>query len=389
MKVYVYPVDKGGCGYYRLTWPAMALRKMGHDVRIVDPHAQNRMTGRTYNGELVTISVPADADVMVFQRVTSRHIISGIKTMRDHGVAVVLDIDDDLQSIHPSNPAFASLHPNKDISTQLGEYTWHNFQRACEMATMVTVSTPALAQRYMPLVDHSDRGRTVKKRAPDRVRVLHNAVPEVMTRIVPRPEPRVVGWSGALHVHSDDPQVVGSSLARLQREGFKIKIIGPAHGTQRAFQLDDPPIATDLVTIGRYPHEMSQLEVGVAPLNDTAFNEAKSWLKMLEYAALGVPCVGSPRAEYRRLHGMGIGLLASNPREWYRHIRRLLDDQNLRLDLAAEGRQVVRERLTIEANAWRWWEAWSDALAIERGPLGQRRPLDPTTADPERATGRT
>ena len=55
---------------------------------------------------------------------------------------------------------------------------------------------------------------------------------------------------------------------------------------------------------------VAKLGIGVAPLADTKFNAAKSWLKMAEMAALGVPCVVSPRAEYMRLHEQWIGSLA-------------------------------------------------------------------------------
>jgi hypothetical protein len=53
---------------------------------------------------------------------------------------------------------------------------------------------------------------------------------------------------------------------------------------------------------------------------------------------------------------------------------RLLNDATLRSELSAAGRQIVRDHMTIEANAWRWWEAWTDALKMERGPLGVKRP---------------
>src|SRR5690606_28606720 len=37
MKIYVYPADEYGCGYYRLIWPAQALQAQGHDIQIVMP----------------------------------------------------------------------------------------------------------------------------------------------------------------------------------------------------------------------------------------------------------------------------------------------------------------------------------------------------------------
>lgn len=356
MKIYVYPSDLGGCGYYRLIWPAKILQAAGHDVKLIHPKQSAKLSGGTDNdGNLVQISAPHDADVMVFQRVTSKKMINGIKILRDHGIAVVMDVDDDMSAIHQYNPAWAALHP-KSMGRN-AEYDWNTAREICAASTYVTVSTDALYRRYVK----NDAGM-----------VLHNYVSEILLDIPHDPEPGTIGWGGSMHSHPDDPQVVGSSMARLARGGYRFKIVGPPRGTREAFMLEADPPATGPVAIENYPHALTKLGVGIAPLNDTRFNEAKSWLKMLEYAALGVPCIGSPRAEYRRIHALGVGLLADSPKDWYRHAKALLDNESRRNELAEAGRAAVRQ-LTIERNAWRWLEAWTNAFAIERGPLGTGR----------------
>lgn len=375
MKVYVYPADLAGCGYYRLIWPAKALQKMGHDVKLV--HPQNRRLGgrKDANGNLIGIDIPSDADVIVFQRVASRMIIDGIKIMRQNGVAVVIDIDDDMNAIHQHNPAWAMLHPRSTGATE--EYNWENARKSCEAATLVTVSSDALLSRYAP------HGRGM---------ILRNCIPEILTRIPHIETPGVIGWGASLHSHPDDPQVVGTAMMKIAREGYKFKLVGPPRGVREAFKLDEEPLSTGPVSMSNYPHEITKLSVGIAPLNDTRFNRAKSWLKMLEYAALGVPCIGSPREEYRRIHALGVGVLANNPREWYRHAKRILSDDSLRGEMSDAGRAAVAQ-LTIEGNAWRWAEAWARAFEIERGPLNIKRttngPLPTTTAAATNGTGRT
>jgi hypothetical protein len=156
-------------------------------------------------------------------------------------------------------------------------------------------------------------------------------------------------------------------MTRLTRLGYKFRVVGPPRGVKSAFKLDDEPLSDGPVPIEKYHRELSRrLQVGIAPLNDTRFNEAKSWLKMLEYAALGIPCVGSPRAEYRRLHDLGVGLLADNPKQWFRHCKALMENADLRDEVAGRGREAAA-KLTLEGNAWRWWEAWTDAYEIQRG----------------------
>jgi glycosyltransferase involved in cell wall biosynthesis len=94
------------------------------------------------------------------------------------------------------------------------------------------------------------------------------------------------------------------------------------------------------------------------PLDDIAFNEAKSGLKMLEYAALGVPVIASPTSDNARLHGAGIGVLASKPKHWASLLRRLLTDPDERAALAVAGRAAAASQ-TIEGTTDRWWDAWA------------------------------
>ena len=349
MKIYVYPADETGCGSYRMIWPAEVLQKQGHDVVIVRPkertaHFQGILdkTG-TY---LVDVNIPGDADVIVLQRITHRHLIEAIKVIRAKGVAVVVDIDDDLAAIDPRNPAFLALH------SKLGQdrdHNWQNTQRACEAASFVVVSSDALLPRYAP------HGRGV---------VIENHVPERYLRI-PHDDSTIIGWGGSMHSHPGDLQVVGTGVAQVMDETMYLQV-GPVEGVQQALRLDiEPPFTGPLKIHDEWPKGLARLGIGIAPLEDTRFNAAKSYLKPLEYSALGIPWVASPRAEYRKFHEKyGIGLLAEKPKHWTRELRKLIRDDALRQDMSKRCRDVAAE-LTIEKNAWKWLDAWTEAYRVE------------------------
>jgi hypothetical protein len=322
-----------------MIWPGQHLAAAGHDVEVVGP--RDRRVRVVMDGDTVT-DVLVDADVVVLQRVTHAYMAQAVGVMRAKGVTVVVDVDDDLSSIHPSNPAWAVHRPGA------GPHSWHNLALACRNASLVTVSTPALLARY------AKHGRG---------HVLPNYLPDMYYGL-PRTDSDVLGWPGSLHSHPNDPEVVGGAVARLLDEGAEFVMRGDSTGAGRAFGLPADPVG-GAVPIEEWPAAVAELGVGIAPLADTKFNAAKSWLKPLEMSACGVPWVASPRAEYRRLHAMGAGVLADRPRVWYRELKRLRESAGLRQELSLAGR-VVAEELRLRDHAWRWAEAWTRAVEIDR-----------------------
>jgi hypothetical protein len=299
---------------------------------------------------------PRDADVIVMQRVSRQQLSVAIPMMRAKGVAVVVDMDDDLTKIDPSNPAFWAMH--SDYGNR--HHNSRNAHQACLAATLVTVSTPALLSVYAP------HGRGV---------VLENRIPESYLDVPHDVSNTSVGWAGWTGSHPMDLNEVGPSIQRLAREGIHYYGVGPPHGLKEALGLPDDPPVSGSVEIEDWAAAVATLGVGLVPLADTRFNAAKSHLKGLEMSACGVPWVASPRAEYVKLQKrLGVGLLAKDPKDWYRHIKRLATDDTLRAEQSQAGREAAKD-WTIEGNAHLWMEAWEQAYLTQRGST--RRPLLP------------
>jgi hypothetical protein len=339
VKVLVYPSDRFGCGSFRAIWPGDHCAAAGHDVEVV--RAQDRRVRLVMEGHTVK-DVLVEADVVVLQRVTHTYMAQAVAVMRAKGIAVVVDVDDDLSSIHPSNPAWETHRPGR------GPHSWHNLAAACRDASLVTVSTPALLNVYA----RHGRGH-----------VLPNYLPNSYYGL-PRTDSDVIGWPGSFHSHPNDPEVVGGAVARLVDEGATFVMRGDSTGAGRAFGLAADPSGGG-VPIEEWPRAVAGIGIGIAPLADTRFNSAKSWLKPLELSACGVPWVASPRAEYRRLHAMGAGLLADRPRTWYRELKRLRESPALRQELSEAGRTVA-EQLRLSQHAWKWMDAWGRAYEVQQ-----------------------
>lgn len=350
LKVVVYPADPYGCGHFRMIYPANALREQGHDVSILTPGERDGFRAMVeQDGSIKRVDgVPPGTDVIVMQRVAHGILARAVPVIRKTGVAVVVDMDDDLSSIHPSNPAFTGLHPRANH-----DFSWVSAAHACRDATMVTTTTRALEKRYTP------RTRVT--------RVIDNYVPDHYHSIPHTDVGSEFGYPGSLHSHPDDVPLLGHAPRTLVDEGFAFRVVGEGAGFKEALGLEYDPEATGGLPLGEWPQAVAGIGVGVAPLAQSAFNDGKSRLKVLEMSALGVPWVASPRVEYERFHARhGVGFLARRPRDWVRALRELMTNEGLRREQQEMG-WAATQPLTYGGNAWRWMEAWSHAVDVQRG----------------------
>lgn len=345
--IHVHPADETGCGSYRLIFPTNVLQQYGHDVVIGAKldclRERNELLGD------FPVEVLVDADVVVFQRPLKRALVEIIPVLQRQGVAVVVEIDDDFHALPKGHPAISVFSPLRNP-----DRNWWWLRKAAELADLVTCTTTALAARYAP------HGRFA---------VLPNCVPGWYLEVEGKPNDRpTIGWTGTTVTHVGDLDVCGRAIAEVQHDtGCHFRAIG----SERTLQVLDVDgevcswCALDDRTAGGYPATVASLDIGLVPLADNRFNDAKSALKMCEYAALGVVPVVSPSADNQRMHHQGIGLVAESPVEWAVHVGRLVCDEPFRRDMAAAGREVMAT-WTYEYRAHLWMDAWEQAIANRR-----------------------
>ena len=357
MKIRLLPADRAGCSFYRHEEPARIAALEGHEVTI------DRNDFTIYQapfGKVVCSTEPEgdgtrvtewQDDVVVLQRPAKRTTADMIPILQKRGIAVVVDVDDDFSCLHPQHPARDQFNPSlsPDVNSA-------HLARACRLADLVTVTTPALAERY------GSHGR---------VAVLPNCVPASLLDLPRSSDGRTVGWAGALHMHPGDLQVTHGGVADALRDSdWQFKVVGNQDGVGRALGLNDDPAGTGFLDMDEWHHELGSLDIGIVPLCDTKFNQAKSWLKGIEYAARGTPFIASPTVEYQKLAAEGIGILAvDRGRTWRKELRQLMRDESLRREMAERGRLTIAESHTYETEGWRWVEAWQTALARHGLPV--------------------
>ena len=289
----------------------------GYDIRMI-PTAIAARPGST-----VVLSRPLDE--------TGVQIVSWLQST---GHRVIVDMDDDFDHLPTSHGAYGMV----DTSY---------IHAACQLADLVTVTTPALAQIY-------GHGHHV---------VIPNAVPEAYfgaQRTVEHEE-AWIGWYGSRRSHPIDPQVSRGAIGRALVETDSVfSFVGAkteSSWVRQAFRLHTKIVLGGWYLLNHLADAIVHFDVGVVPLAPVMFNDSKSWLKASEMAAVGVPVVMSPTPANRELHQLGVGVLAEHPNEWYRQVTQLITDTDHRAYVASQGRHAMA-KLTYEQQAGRWYEMW-------------------------------
>lgn len=301
----------------------------------------------------VFVNKVLEGDLVVIQRDFPRYFNEYkaiVSLAHREGKPVVFDIDDLLFEL-PSD------HPDR-ISNYFTDSLLPTFQVALE-ADLVTVSTPTL--------------RNYIKRINTNVIVLPNYLNEHLWQLHPPHVEKsdgsglIIGYMGG-HSHQYDFALIEPVFIELiKRYPDLIKLyfwgMKPPRSLSRL-----PQVKWRHAENWNYPgfaryFQKQKVDIFVAPLMNNLFNRCKSSIKFLEYSALGVPGIYSRVKPYTSIIRDGVnGLLASSYEEWINCFVRLIEQPELRVQLAQNAQNTVKKNWLLSNNAQKWLTVYKSVL---------------------------
>lgn len=355
------PADLEGVGCYRVVFPMRELKEQyGWEIEpfpMREIELEHGRKGRTFSAK----TLPLDAELIVLQREMNLGAVEQIEGWQRDGRKVVLDLDDDYASLSPSNPAWRSTHPDPEI--RYGRQVSEKYEFAAFAANRDNIWEVARAVDGITVTT-----RALWKRCREynsQVYLLPNMLDwEMWSDVKPqyeieRERPRI-GYMGVARWHQEDLAELRGVLGPLLRTRPELEFV--AAGDPLIHELLEVPegqrVSFDACPFGEHVEITATMDVGLVPLAMTAFNEAKSALKGMEYNACGIPFVASPTAPYSEWCDVGGGgVLATRGHDWTRQISKLIDTPALRRELGRGGRKSA-ETMTIQRGARRWRETY-------------------------------
>jgi glycosyltransferase involved in cell wall biosynthesis len=96
---------------------------------------------------------------------------------------------------------------------------------------------------------------------------------------------------------------------------------------------------------------LKEMSVGIVSLPDDEWTRGKCSLKMLGYMSAGLPVVASPVGVNNEILAKGqVGFAAKSEDEWFEALESIYKDHSLRIKLGNNGRKIVEQYYSIEAN---------------------------------------
>ncbi len=342
---------QSGIWLHRNEIPTTALMKRGHAIKQVAM------------GNEIPEQFMEWPDTVIFGRVyATQH--DPIKAMRDYkkrGKRVLYDLDDDIWQVAKDNPSHLVSNAMKD-----------QYEGMINEADAIITPSPVLAKKF----------KKYFKNKP--IFICPNGIdPNLyMERPHNNEETLKIGYMGAAS-HWKDLQLIGEVISELYKKyDFLFTIYGltgepmeaAMYAYQKELQFNFQPEKNAYMksALGFYeqlqntrfwhipfmppelhPKTLSlcDLDIGLAPLEDTEFNSGKSNIKFYEYAAVGTVTVASDVLPYNS----EVDYVAKNTKkDWYNKIEKLIVDKEFRLKTLEKQQKWVKENRYVDAIGLPW-----------------------------------
>jgi hypothetical protein len=325
-------------GHYRVIVPMQEMARRGHTVH----WPGDRTFLMLRDGQ----TPPWDA--MHIQQMHDEEGLEIIARMRQAGVAVVWDTDDDISAVTRGSEAWHRQGGRRGIKRHFKQAL-----QAARTAHLVTTTNDHLAQVYREHgVEHV-------------VAVENYLAPEDLRHPRRRHQGLVIGIVAAGEHEPDLRKMdLGATLDRLLERHDGVRVV--AVGADLRLRNRHRYLHVRGVEIDELLPTECEFDIGLAPLRDTRFNRARSNVKLKEYAAAGAMWLASPVGPYAGMGEEQGGLLVGGD-DWFGALDSLLADADRRRALTARAGAWVRGE-TIKAGAARWQAAYREA--VERARAG-------------------
>lgn len=346
----------GGCTWIRMQHPQIALKNIGVQAFVgeigwsdtqgfVCVHPIERLKKGAAGVIKNYTSCEGNLDVVILKLLMHKDTSEYIKKARALGQTIIIDTDDHFENLPPDNLAFRTTDPKANPDNN------RNFMiKSYSEVDGIIASTDFL---YNRMIKYNNN-----------VKLVENSLfPEhFIKRYDTAKDKPVIGWIGMMLWRVEDIRDMAGIIGPfIESNDLMVHHTGAVNDNPMWFaeainispeRLTTLPPAPPLA----YPKLLMPIDIGIVPLTNNTFNEAKSYLKGLEYAFTNIPFIATRTVEYEKLASSGVGFTADKPKEWIKHLNFLLDQDNRRKS-AEQAYEIAMKSHNTHIHVYKWLDA--------------------------------
>ncbi len=327
------------CAKYRVWQKQRAFALLGIDCTVVE-----------WSKHEAVRSALQTCSIAIFYRTPGYpEVLAAIAEARRLRVPTLWEVDDLIfdEAAYRANRNLETLTPELRASVLAGIPLYRQALLACDYGL---ASTEALAEAMRAagvaeafVVENGLDEETLALAA------------EIIQRRAPLADGRItVLYGSGSKAHDADFECAAEGLRRAMaaNPAIHLRIVGSLQLSDAFAPFADRIDRIPPIDYASYLRLLGQADISLAPLEATAFNEAKSNIKFLEAAVLALPSVCSPRSAFAGAISDGVdGFLAETPEQWADALTRLAADPSLRATMGAAAAATAHRLYDPEAVA--------------------------------------
>lgn len=206
----------------------------------------------------------------------------------------------------------------------------NNMQKVLRMCDAVITTTERLAQE---LQNYSPKVFINRNTASEKMLDLSERAFSVCCKDKHDSQKVKLGYFSGSITHNDDFILILPAVAKLMKtyQQVELHIVGLLDIPEELAEYSDRIIGHPFVGWQKLPELIASIDINLAPLEESIFNEAKSENKWVEAALVRVPTIASNLGAFKKMieHDK-TGILCDTVEEWYIELEKLVIDENKR-----------------------------------------------------------
>lgn len=260
---------------------------------------------------------------------------------RKYGKKIVFDLDDSLWDIGRDNPAYKAYHQ--------GSEALKNFTSMCREVDYMTTTSLYLKH----VITHN----TSKQH--DKIKVFPNYIDFNLWSYKPKFKDtlnvRLLHFGSTTHFVSLQNEEFMKGIDKVFKEfpNVTLKTVGAFIGKYKekwGARYEHGFGHRDIYkwVKDKFPPHIKEADISIAPLTINTYNRCKSDLKRTESASAKKPFIGQNIRQYKEVIEDGVdGFLANYADDWYKAIKKLVEDKALRKRIGEAGYERVKKTRQI------------------------------------------